>query len=159
MILGKNLSRVIFGDAESTKTASNGFNAKEAANISQGLVKVSSMQPDPATIPALMGMMKIAANCINSMSEQLVEVKSSNDELEKRAEVRVIVDDMINNGLADEFDMDGKIASLLDKDINELKLVKEAVGLSIDMRHGNFFEDMGKTAEIKQRKGLFEGII
>jgi hypothetical protein len=161
MILGKNLSRLIFGsDSETTKTASQEFSHEEVIKISQGLEKVASYDYSPETYSSLIGMMKIASKCKNSMDSELSNVRESVQELEKKAEIRIIIDDMVENGLTDSFDVEEKVASLLKKDDSELKMVKEAMSLAINMSSGNFFEDMDKTASASnRRKEIFEGIL
>jgi len=160
MILGKNLSRLIFGsDSETTKTASQEFSHEEAIKISQGLEKVASYNYNPETYSSLIEMMKIASKCINSMDSELSNARESVQELEKKAEIRTIIDDMVENGLTDSFDVEEKVASLLTKDTSELKMVKEAMSLAVNMSSGNFFEEMDKTASSTKRKEIFEGIL
>lgn len=161
MILGKNLSRLIFGsDSVTTKTASQEFSHEEAIKISHGLEKVASYDYSPETYSSLVEMMKIASKCINSMDSELSNARGSVDDLEKKAEIRTIVDDMVENGLTDSFDVEEKVASLLEKNTDELKMVKEAMSLAVNMSSGNFFE-MDKTASAidNRKKEIFDGIL
>ena len=159
MILGMNLSRLIFGtDSESTKTSSQEFSSTEITKISQGLEKVASLPHNPDTYPYLMGMLKVASKCINSMSTELSQVKESVNQLEKKAEVRAIIEDMVNHGMTDEFDVEEKVAKLLSKDVQQINTIKEAIKLSASIRHGNLFDDFEKgTASSKQ--GMFDGLL
>jgi hypothetical protein len=157
MTLGKNLSRLIFGESESTKIASEEFDAVE---ISEGLTKVAEMPYNPSTYSSLAGMLKIASQCIDSLNEELQSNKNLVGEFEKKAEVRIIVDDMINNGLTDEYNVEDKISSLLEKDASELKIVREAVKLSADLKFGSLFEGIDKTAsENITKRSMFDGML
>jgi len=148
MVLGKNLSRLIFGDAGNgvTKVAS-----LDPKNIAKGLEKVAGLPLNPSTYPDLMGMLKIASQCINTMDAEI-------HNFEKKAEVRVIIDDLVNNGITDEFDVEEKIASLMSKNGQELDTVKEAIKLSSIMADGKLFDDFEKSAGSSQ-KNMFDGIL
>jgi hypothetical protein len=151
MVLGKNLSRLIFGDetpSSITKTAS-----EDPIHIAEGLSKVASLPYNPATYQALQGMLKIA-------SEALVSLDKDLKSMEKKAEVRTIVDDLIEHGLTDEYDVEEKIATLLDKTPEELNTVKEAIKLSSVIIQGELFEGMDKSSSLQSRKKeMFEGIL
>ena len=150
MVLGTNLSRLIFGDethSSITKTAS-----EDPIHIAEGLSKVASLPYDPSTYHALQGMLKIA-------SEAIVRMDNNLKDLEKKAEVRIIIDDMVEHGLTDEFDVEEKVASLLKKTPEELNTVKEAIKLSSVIVQGNLFDEMDKTAASTAKKEMFEGIL
>jgi hypothetical protein len=150
MVLGTNLSRLIFGDNTNSsieKTAS-----EDPIHIADGLSKVASLPYNPSTYQALQSMLKIA-------SESIVKMDSELKGLEKKAEVRIIVDDLIENGLTDEFDVEEKVASLLKKSSEELNTVKEAIKLSSVIVQGNLFDGMDKAASSASRKEMFEGIL
>ena len=147
MILGKNLSELIFGSTSITKEAS-----LDNKNIAQGLEKVSSLPLNPETYPALMGMLKIASQAITKMDTEIKD-------FEKKAEVRIIVDDLIENGLTDAYDVEEKVSSLLTKSAEELVTVKEAIKLSSVIVKGELFEGLDKTASDNRRKNMFDGIL
>jgi len=150
MVLGKNLSRLIFGDGTPSSIAKTA--SLDPIHISDGLDKVAGLPYNPQTYQALMGMLKIASESISKLDSNLKD-------LEKKAEVRVIVDDLIENGLTDEFDVEEKVANLLEKTPSELATVREAIKLSSVMVQGNLFDSMDKVANSKQRKDMFEGIL
>ena len=148
MVLGKNLSRLIFGDGSTiTKEAS-----LDPEKIANGLEKVASLPLNPSTYPDLMGMLKIASQCINKMNSEIAD-------FEKKAEVRVIMDDLVNNGITDEFDIEDKIDSLMSKSAGELETVREAIKLSTVMTQGNMFDGFEKSASSNARKSMFDGLI
>lgn len=150
MVLGKNLSKLIFGDTENIKTASL---TEDPIHIAEGLMKVASLPYNPQTYQSLQGMLKIASQAIIDMDKNLKD-------LEKKAEVRIIVDDMIDKGLTDEFDVEEKVASLMNKSKEELEAVKLAVDYSSAIVQGNLFDGFDKTAEEnKRKKEMFEGVV
>ncbi len=160
MILGKNLSKLIFGSTEIAKVASTEFNPSEANRISLGLDKVASLPYSSETYSSLIGMIKIASNCINSMSGELEAAKGKVEDFEKKASVRIIMDDLIENGLEDEFSVEDKVAELLEKSDDELVIVKEASQLAIKMSHGSLFDGFDKSAsQTNKQKEIFQGIL
>lgn len=160
MILGTNLSKLIFGEpkTEQTKTASHEF---DVASIYSGLEKVADFEYNPETYASLRGMLKIASQCMKALEQESKTLQNSVSEFEKKAEVRIILDDMIENGLTDEFEIEDKVESLLSKSASELETVKEAVKLSYSSNVASLFDDVDKTASIEtsNKRELFAGII
>jgi len=162
MLLGKNISKLIYGDENwSIKTSSQSHDSADAVAYCNGLEKVSSMPLNPETYPSLMGMLKEASEFIRNMDSELKQKNNALDEFEKKAEIRSIIDDMIESGLTDEYNVEEKVAELLTKDRSELKPIKEAVKISGQIGIGNLFDNIESSMQGQPagRHELFDGIL
>lgn len=153
VILGENLSRLVFGSGHE-KTSSQSFAHDDAIKIANGLSKVASMEVSPSTYPSLIEVMKIASSCIMSMDVELESIR-------KEAQVRIILDDMINNGLTGDEDLVEKVAELKSKSNEELNTYREAIKLSYFMRDGgDLFQTSNDSINSSPAKrGMFEGVV
>ena len=152
MLLGENLSKLIFGD-EQQKTASHVFDYDDAVKIADGLSKIASIEVDPSTYPSLVEVVKTASACIRELSSGL-------EDLRKEAEIRTIIDDMINIGLTDETNVVEKIAELKTKSPQELTIVKEAMKMGSFIKEGgDLFQGFEENTGAPKKQGMFEGIL
>ena len=153
MILGRNLTDLIFGKIEHTKVSSQNF---DIDGISAGLEKVASK----STNPAVSNMIKVAGQCIDSLKCELESSKKLVSEFEKKAEVRSIIDNMVEFGLTDEYSIEDKVASLLTKTAEELKTMRAAIVLTSELSNGSLFDGFEKAAESTHAgTSMFDGII
>jgi len=137
-------------------------NADEARKISSGLAKIASLPYKEEIYNSVQEIMKIASEVLGDITESLVLVKNRASDLEKAAEVRVLIDDMIKIGAVDEFNIDEKVTELMAKDANQLSITKEAMKIVKDRKEGNVFDETEKNANISSsdyKKGMFDGVI
>lgn len=150
------------GTDEATKVASSKPDTAYAKKVSDGLQKVASYQYKESTYDAVCGIMKIAANLLDSVSDSYIESESRANELEKVSSIRSIVDDMMDDGLIDKYSAHEKIAELSSKSDDELNIVREAVKLVGDTSGSELFES-DKTASLtvptNSKKGMFDSVI
>ena len=135
-------------------------NIDDAKKISDGLAKIASIPYSEKSYSSVQEIMKIASQCIGKLLSSLESTKVKASEFEKAAEVRVLLDDMINSGSVDEFNIHEKIAELMKKDERDLDIIKEATKMVKGGREGNIFFEIEKDAEIlPEKKGMFSGIL
>lgn len=149
------------GSSEVVKIASKVFDITEARKVSEGLAKVASFDINPDTYHALCGMMKIASEVIGSAVANAEETKGHVAQLEKVAEIRTMVDEMVDAGFIDEFNAQEKIAELSGKNSDEIAIVKEAMKLQSASPGNIFSEETEKTAELADGKkaGMFDNVL
>lgn len=159
--IGRLILEAIAGNEPTEKTASETFDTAEANRIAEGLAKVASYPYKEDVYGSVQEIMKIASTCIGDAIENLKSAQARNAELEKAAEVRVIIEDMAHAGLIDETDLEEKVAELVAKDERELEIVKEAVRLNRGGKGGNvLFEEGEKNASYgSEKRGMFDGVI
>ena len=163
-----NVGRLILEYLSQEKTASintqPAYDLVEAKKVSEGLSKVASMPYAPGVHGNVQEIMKIAARCIQSLCSALEADSQRIGNLEKTAEVRAVLDDMICFGFVSNDDIHEKVAELLKKDSKEIEIIKEAMKLSIKGKEsGNMFFDMekdaGDTSSKSERRGMFDEVI
>jgi hypothetical protein len=163
-----NVGRLILEYLAQEKTASvasqNAYDLAEAKKISDGLTKVASYEYTPGVYGNVQEIMKIAARCIQSLCTALESDKQRIGTLEKTAEVRAILDDMVNFGFVGNEGVGEKVAELLKKSEKDLEIIKEAMKLSVKGKEGGnmFFElekDAGLGSSTSEKKGIFDDVI
>jgi len=166
MVFNQNIGKIILShlakDGQTEKTASEKFSSEEAKKISTGLAKVASYPCNEEVYASVQEIMKIAANCIDSITETLKSVQERNSGLEKAAEVRCLLDDMIRTGMVDDSDVEEKIAELMKKDSHGLEVIKEASKIAQGGKGESLiFEKVaneqpgGKT----EKRGMFDSVL
>lgn len=130
MVFNGNIGQIILkhlaSDGQTEKIASEEFSSEEAVKISTGLAKVASYPYSEEVYSSVQEIMKIAASCISNATETLKSVQVRNQGLEKAAEVRCLLDEMIRTGMVDETGIEEKVAELMKKDSHGLEVIKEA---------------------------------
>ena len=124
-----NIGRLILEHSNSViKTAelknTSEPNIDDAKKISGGLAKIASIPYSEKSYSSVQEIMKIASQCIGELANSLESVKIKSSELEKAAEVRILLDDMINSGTVDEFNIHEKVAELMKKNEKQLDIIK-----------------------------------
>jgi hypothetical protein len=98
---------------------------------------------------------KIAADTITSLANR-------QETLEKAAEVRELLDSMVDNGLINDSGIEKKANELMSKSTDEINIVKEAVSMISDSTDANSFfdEELQKTASTNSGTGgMFGSVI
>jgi len=158
-----NLGRLILENIPMEKSADKKvkLDLSEAVRIADGLAKVASYDYNEKVYRSVQEMLKMASDCIVNLKSAYEEVIEKKAQLEKAAEVRSVMDDMIMHGFVEEGEAQEKIAQLMTKSNEQLEIVKEAIKLAGCGKSDNmFFEDpaqISKTASFK--KGMFDSII
>lgn len=156
------LSYLTPGQPTTEKTASESYTPEEAKKISEGLAKVASFPCKEEVYTSVQGMMKIASDCLAYMTESLNSVQERNTGLEKVAQVRLILDDLIHSGLvSDDNDAEEKIAELMKKDEKGLEVIKEAIKLAQNGEGESliFEKAANDTSEPGKKGGMFDGVL
>src|SRR5271169_3450896 len=86
------------------KVASKKIDTDEAKQISDGLIKVASLPYKGATYNSVQEIMKIASGSINSLLVELEDRTQKINQLTKVAEVREVIDTMLDRKLIEYSD-------------------------------------------------------
>lgn len=162
--IGRLILDSIMSSSPSIKTASVQYSPVDASKISQGLTKVASLPYKAEAFKSTQEMMKIAAECLDAMVQMVESTKKQVADFEKAANVRSLIDMMVDNGLIDKGEVQEKVAELAPKSDRELEIIKEAAKLACRRdRSGGIFE-FDKTAEdsskaVSERRGMFDEVI
>jgi len=164
MLHNTNIGRLILeslaSESSTVKTASFKYDTKDAAKISQGLVKISSIPYKEEVYFNIQEMVKIAAECIKDISNRLDIEMSKSADLQKASEVRILIDDMINSGMINSDNVEEKVAELTKKDDKDLSIIKQAVKLINNKEGLNiFFEANQQGADSISKRGIFDGVL
>jgi len=166
MVFNQNIGQLILSylakDGQTEKTASEDFSSEEAKKISAGLIKVASFPCNEDVYDSVQEIMKIAAECINSVSESLKSVQERNDGLEKAAEVRCLLDDMIRFGIVDESGVEEKVAELMNKEKRELDVIKEATKIAQNGKGESLIFDKVANEQPggkSEKRGMFDSVL
>jgi len=157
-----DIGRLIMEHSSIEKTAGSkeckAPNIEEAKKISSGLAKIAGMPYKEEVYNSVRDIMKIASETIGELAESFESNQTKTLELEKAAEVRSLVDEMIKGGNIDDFNAEEKIAELMGKNKHQLAVTKEAMELS---KEGNVFDEAGDNTESStmEKKGMFDGVI
>ena len=142
--LNKLISELTNGQCE--KIASH--TDQSSKNVLDALEKTAS-----SNNPAFSEISKIASVLIR----QLV---SKNEMMEKSADVKELLDDMISSGLVGDSDVEKKASELLNKSHDELAIIREAIKLASGNRSGeSIFEDTSSGQEFSSERGMFNSIM
>ena len=167
MVFNKNFGELILKHLASNqpateKTASESYTAEEAKKISDGLAKVASFPCNEKVYTSVQEIMKIASDCLAYVTESLNSVNERNSGLEKAAQVRLILDDLIHSGLvSDECDAEEKIAELMKKDEKGLEVIKEAIKIAQSGEGESMIFDKvaNELPSSSGKKGMFDGVL
>lgn len=145
--------------AKSNKTSE--LDVSEAVMVSEGLTKAASLPYKEEAYGSVQEIMKIASEAINELVKSFESSQGRVSDLEKAAEVRSLVDDMIKIGSIDEYNIDDKVTELMLKTSEQLAITKEAMKLIGESRKGNVFGEEEKTAGASRspEKGMFDDVI
>ena len=161
-----DIGRLILDNLSSEKTAeskeSKKLDVNGAKRISEGLAKVAVLPYKEEVYNSVQEIMKIASETISELTESFESFNDRTSELEKAAEVRSLIDEMIKIGSVDDFNIDDKVAELMKKSTEQLEVTKEAMKLIKSGKEGNVFDDeTEKNAATlsSDKKGIFDSII
>jgi len=158
-----NLGRLILESIPMEKSAGNKIkiDPQEVTKIADGLEKVSSYEYNAQVYQNVQEMMKMASACIRNLKSAFENSLEKQAQLEKAAEVRLIVEDMALQGFLGEHEVQEKVAELINQSKERLEIVKEAIKLAGSGKSTNiFFNDepsTSKTASMK--RGIFDSVI
>lgn len=124
-----------------TKSASQDAGLGNVSNIIDSLEKVASSD-DP--------IIKVAADQMRAMDNEISRLQSKNDGLIKAAEVREVAEDMLNYGMIDPSDMRDKVAEMLEYSNDQLSKHKEAIKLASEMSITGFFDEVSSSGSSKR---------
>jgi hypothetical protein len=139
------------------------YDANEARRVSAGLDKIASFPYNEEVYGSVQSIIKMASDCIKGLCSAIESDKQKLAMLEKTAEVRALIDDMVNYGLVDDSNVMQKVAELIEETPQRLEIIKEAVKMTAGRvsENGNVFfekqaEDAPKNSSAK--KGMFDGV-
>jgi hypothetical protein len=142
------------------KVASEKIDKAEAKKISIGLMKVASLPYKEAAYNSVQEIMKIASASLDSLLNELDDRDNKINQLTKVAEVRGVIDSMIDRKLIEHSDIQIKTAELLKKNEHDLEIIKEAIALGSITSKNIFFEEVEKTASDKiEKRGIFDSVL
>lgn len=165
MFVNKNVSQIIMNLLDSEKStekiASQKYSVDEAKQIAFGLAKVAVFPCNEKVYDSVQEIMKTASECMTDVIMTLDSVQKRNEDLEKAAEVKCLMDQLISSGMVDDGDIEDKVAELMKKDQNDLNIIKEAIkiaqsGNRESLLFDNNHEEISKTGS---KRGIFEGVI
>ena len=161
-----DIGRLILDNLSTEKTAEsktcNVTSVEDAKKISGGLAKIASLPYKEEVYNSVQEIMKIASEVIGELAESFESSQNRTSELEKAAEVRSLIDEMVKIGSVDEYNVDEKVVELMKKSDHQLSITKEAMKLVKDGKEGNvFFDETEKNASVSSdtRKGMFDSVI
>jgi len=160
-----DIGRLILDHLSTEKTAESKDikepSINDAERVSKGLAKVASLPYKEEVYSSVQEIMKIASETIGDLVESFKSIQDRTSELEKAAEVRSLIDEMVKAGSIDEFNIDEKISELMSKTSEQLEITKEAMRLIKNRKEGNIFDEMEKDANNSgsDKRGIFDGVI
>jgi hypothetical protein len=141
------------------KAASIKIDKIEAKKISEGLMKVASLPYKEAAYNSVQEIMKIASTSLDSLIIELDSRDKKINQLTKIAEIREVIDSMIDRRLIEYSGIQEKTAELLKKSDHELEIIKEAIALGSVTSKNIFFEEGEKLASATpEKRGIFDGV-
>lgn len=160
-----DIGRLILDNLSTEKTAEsktpNTPSVEDVEKISSGLAKIAGLPYKEEVYNSVQEAMKIASEVIGEFAESFKSVQNRTSELEKAAEVRILIDDMVKEGSIDEYNVEEKVAELMEQDDHQLLVTKEAMKLIKDGKEGNVFGVIEKNASVSSdtKKGMFDSVI
>jgi len=161
-----NVGRLILEQVQIEKTAAKKDTSQvciaDAKQISEGLSKVAGLPYKEETYHSLQQMIKLASENMTQLVDVLESVQERNSELEKAAEVRILIEDMVKVGQLDEYNIEDAVTELMSKDDRERSIIKEAFKMSQSQNgtEGNRFFELEKDANLSDgRRGMFDGVL
>jgi len=167
MVFNKHIGELILShltsdQSQAEKIASEKYTTEDAMKISDGLAKVASYPCNENVYTSVQEIMKIASECLAITTETLNSVKERNAGLEKAAQVRLILDDLIGSGLiSQDIDAEEKIAELMGKDEKGLEVIKEAIKIAQSGEGESMIFDKVANEQPSHsgKRGMFDGIL
>jgi hypothetical protein len=158
--IGRMILDFISSKNSTEKIASN-IDLNEAKKISEGLFKIASYPYNKNVYGSIQEIMKIASKCISSLLQTLQTSNLQVVELEKSAEIRCLLSDMIKNGLVSNNNLEEKIAELMKKDDKNLLILKEAIKLANNKESESliFEQNTNEGSKSRIKRGIFDGIL
>ena len=162
--MNRNVGQIILDllgqEDQAEKTASQKYSIDEAKKVAFGLAKVASYPCNENVYSSVQEVMKTASECLAGVIQTLDSAQKRNEELEKAAEVKCLVDDLIESGIVDDGDVEEKVAELMKKDTESLNVVKEAIKIA---QSGNveslLFDSNHDEQHHGGKRGIFEGVL
>lgn len=160
-----DVGRLILENISPEKTAvlkKSNVNIDDARKVSAGLSKIAELPYKEKVYGSVQAMIKMASECINNLIWSLESVKERNSDLEKSAEVRILIDDMIKMGAVDEYNAHEKITDLMGKTAKQLEVIKEAMTMvKNNGKGGNVFFEIDKeaAASASVKKDMFDEVL
>ncbi len=159
-----DIGRLILDNLSTEKTAEskikNEPSIEDVSKISRGLSKIASLPYKEEAYNSVQEIMKIASETIGEFVESFKSIQDRTLELEKAAEVRSLIDEMVKMGSINEFNVDEKVAEFIGKTPEQLEVTKEAMKMIKDGKEGNVFDESEKNAEYSDSgKGMFDSVI
>jgi hypothetical protein len=140
------------------KAASTPINKDEVKKVSTGLMKIASLPYKEEAYNSVQEIMKIAATSLDSLVQYASEQDEKINQLTKVAEIRGIIDTMLDKKLIEMSDVHTKTAELLKKSEHDLEITKEAIAIGSISSKNIFFEEGEKTASASTKRGIFDGV-
>lgn len=146
-----------------TEKVASFTDVNEAKKISEGLAKVASYPCNEQVYGSVQEMMKIASKCIGSLLQALQTSNARTSEIEKGAEVKCLLEDMVSSGLVSNTELEEKVAELMKKDSQNLSILKEAVKLAGSKESESLIFEQGSGADVSRsrgnKRGMFDGVL
>lgn len=156
----EELIRESIGESEAVKTASDKsdkLDKSKTKKIATGLKKCASLPYKEDAYNAVCEIMKMASTSLDTALNELGTVDEKIKKLEKVAEIRQIIDDLIEAGVINKEDIFNKTAELIKKSDKELEIIKEAVKINSGSQN-IFFEKSAEATTVK-KGGMFGDVI
>lgn len=151
MLNGTRLGRIILEklaeDNSSVKTASEKVDPKQMVDSLNKLANCKIKTVNGAD--AATAIMKFASLAISDLVKK-------NDDFEKAANVRVLIDSMVEKGVVDADSVEEKVAELITKSPEELAVVKEATNMLIQSNNSTLFEKEAGSMSTMSDKSMFD---
>ena len=150
---GTNVGNLILEhevDIFTTKTASLN---ESPITVVDSLDKLAGLNfSSEKSIVAVKGILKIASATLSGLIEK-------NQSMEKSAQIRSLIDDMVEKGLVDSDSVEEKIAELMEKNSEELSIVKEATKMIIQSNGAGLFEKISSASDTPEEKSMFDDVL
>ena len=163
---GTDIGRLILDSMSSEKTAESKQikepSVDDARKISEGLAKIAALPYKEEVYNSVQEIMKIASESFGEFVNSFESIRGRISELEKAAEVRSLIDEMVKIGSIDEFSVEEKVAELMQKTLEQIEITKEAMKLVKEGKEGNVFDETEKDASYSssgEKRGMFDAVI
>lgn len=160
---GVGLKELIYGKGEGSfdKLSSQAVD-KNSMEIVSGLEKVASMHQAPDSWDSITKLIKAASLCISRLKAENERVVASNVDLEKKAHVKAVIEDMVDAGLVDDSNVESEVERLMSKTAAEIEVFNKALEMNMSMSCGSLFDGFEKEASQstpQNKKDIFNGLI
>ncbi len=155
--IGRLILESVIGGATEKKASSN-VDVSEIRRVSGDLVKVAGLPYKEEVYQSVQELVKVAAEYLKEAADQIDDSNKKQQDLEKAMEMRSIIDDMIHYGILDSDDIESKVAELSNKTLEQIEIVKTAVGMLKSGKTGTALFELDKTAAPQGKRGMFDGV-